>query len=222
MENTKKHILVIDDDKRIRELLKQFLNKNNFFVTVSPDTKEARRELSKFIFDLMVVDLMLPHEMGVDFLTKIRKDGNRTPAIMLTAMGDIENKTKCFENGCDDYLVKPFEPKELILRINNILNKNENIKNNICEFGDYIFDFDKQILLKNNDIIYLTDIETKLLNILCKNINKSLTREELLFEEIGERSIDVSVARLRKKIEEDVKRPKYIRTVRNKGYILNN
>ena len=134
------------------------MNKNNFFVTVSPDTKEARRELSKFIFDLMVVDLMLPHEMGVDFLTKIRKDGNRTPAIMLTAMGDIKNKTKCFENGCDDYLVKPFEPKELILRINNILNKNENIKNNICEFGDYIFDFDKQILLKNNDIIYLTDI----------------------------------------------------------------
>ncbi len=133
MENTKKHILVIDDDKRIRELLKQFLNKNNFFVTVSPDTKEARRELSKFIFDLMVVDLMLPHEMGVDFLTKIRKDGNRTPAIMLTAMGDIKNKTKCFENGCDDYLVKPFEPKELILRINNILNKNENIKNDFHE-----------------------------------------------------------------------------------------
>lgn len=221
MENTNKHILVIDDDKRIRELLKQFLNKNKFFVTISANTKEAKQELSNFIFDLMVVDLMMPQENGIEFLTKIRKEGNKTPAIMLTAMGDINNKTKCFENGCDDYLVKPFEPKELILRINNILNKNKDIKNNICEFGDYIFDFDKQILFKNDDNIYLTDIETKLLNILCKNIDKPLTREELLFEEISERSIDVSVARLRKKIEDDVKKPKYIRTIRNKGYILN-
>ena len=132
METSKKHILVIDDDRRIRELLKQFLNKNGFFVTTSENTKEARKELAKFIFDIMVVDLMMPDEMGIDFLIKIKKDGNNTPSIMLTAMGDIDNKTKCFENGCDDYLVKPFEPKELILRINNILNKNKETKQNIC------------------------------------------------------------------------------------------
>lgn len=221
METSKKHILVIDDDRRIRELLKQFLNKNGFFVTTSANTKEARKELSKFIFDIMVVDLMMPDEMGIDFLIKIKKDGNNTPSIMLTAMGDIDNKTKCFENGCDDYLVKPFEPKELILRINNILNKNKETKQNLCEFGDYIFNFDKQILTKNDEMIYLTDIEIKLLDIFCKNIDKPLTREELLFDDLNERSIDVAIARLRKKIEDDVKKPKYIRTIRNKGYVLN-
>lgn len=217
----KPHILVIDDDQRIRELLKQFLNKNGFFVTISSDTKEAQKEIEKFIFDLMVVDLMMPNETGVEFLTKTRKNGNTTPAIMLTAMGDIENKTECFEKGCDDYLVKPFDPKELILRINNILNKNK--KNNFkCEFGSYSFDFVKQVLIKNDETIYLTDIETKLLNTLCKNLNKTLSREDLLFDDLNERSIDVSIARLRKKIEDNPKKAKFLRTIRNEGYVLNN
>jgi len=213
------HILVVDDDRRIRELLKQFLNKNGFFVTASADTSEARKEISKFLFDLMVVDLMMPNESGIEFLINIRKNGNITPAIMLTAMDDIENKTQCFENGCDDYLVKPFEPKELILRIKNILNRN-GVNKSDCRFGNYIFNFDKRSLTKNGELIYLTDIETKLLNILCKNLNKPLTREELLFDDLNERSIDVSIARLRKKIEEDSKKAKFLRTVRNKGYIL--
>ena len=215
----KYHILIIDDDKRIRELLKQFLNKNGFFVTTSADTSEAKKEISKFLFDLMVIDLMMPNESGIEFLMAIRKNGNKTPAIMLTAMDDIENKTECFENGCDDYLVKPFEPKELILRINNILNRNKQ-KILDCKFGNYIFDFNRQLLTKNGEIIYLTDIETKILNLLYKNINKPLTREELLFDDLNERSIDVSIARLRKKIEENSKKAKFLRTVRNKGYIL--
>lgn len=219
VEEKKYHILIIDDDKRIRELLKQFLNKNGFFVTTSADTSEAKKEISKFLFDLMVIDLMMPNESGIEFLMTIRKNGNKTPAVMLTAMDDIENKTKCFENGCDDYLVKPFEPKELILRINNILNRNEQ-KILDCKFGNYIFDFNRQLLTKNGEIIYLTDIETKILNVLCKNINKPLTREELLFDDLNERSIDVSIARLRKKIEENSKKAKFLRTVRNKGYIL--
>ncbi len=217
----KKHILVIDDDKRIRELLKKFLDKNDFFITTSSNTKEARQELLNFVFDLIVVDLMMPEETGVEFLTKIRKNGNIIPAIVLTAMGDIDTKIECFENGCNDYLVKPFEPRELILRINNIL-KEKHIENNFCEFGDYIFDFNKQILLKNNNIVSLTDIETKILNKLCLNLNSTLSREELLFDDLNERSIDVAIARLRKKIEENVKNSKYLRTIRNKGYILNN
>ena len=219
VEEKKYHILIIDDDKRIRELLKQFLNKNGFFVTTSADTSEAKKEISKFLFDLMVIDLMMPNESGIEFLMTIRKNGNKTPTVMLTAMDDIENKTECFENGCDDYLVKPFEPKELILRINNILNRNEQ-KILDCKFGNYIFDFNRQLLTKNDEIIYLTDIETKILNVLCKNINKPLTREELLFDDLNERSIDVSIARLRKKIEENSKKAKFLRTVRNKGYIL--
>ena len=220
MLEEKYHILVIDDDDRIRELLKQFLTKNNFIATTSSNTTEARKEMAKFVFDLMVVDLMMPNENGIDFLMDIRQKGNGTPAIMLTAMSDIDNKTKCFENGCDDYLVKPFEPKELILRINNILKKNQIVEN--CKFGDYIFDFKKQILLKNGEQVYLTDIEAKLLNVLCKNINTPLTRQELLIDDLNERSIDVSIARLRKKIEEDSKKAKFLRTIRNTGYILNN
>lgn len=215
----KNHILVLDDDKRIRELLKQFLNKNGFFVTTSSNTKEARAKVSKFVFDLMVIDLMMPDESGIEFLINLRKSGNKTSAIMLTAMGDIDNKTLCFENGCDDYLVKPFEPKELILRINNILNKKK-VDDADCKFGEYSFIFDKQILMKDGEQIYLTDVETKLLNILCKNVNKILTRDELLFDGLNERSIDVSIARLRKKIEENSKKSKFLRTIRNQGYML--
>ncbi len=218
----KSKILVVDDDKRIRELLQQLLEKNGFIASISANADEAREQLNKTNFDLLVLDLMMPNESGIQFLTDLRiNENNNIPAIMLTAMGDIDNKIQCFENGCNDYLVKPFEPKELILRINNLLKKNAS-NAIICEFGDFIFDFNKQILTKNSEIIYLTDIETKLLNLFCKNINKALSREDLLFDELNERSIDVSIARLRKKIELNSRTPKHLRTVRHKGYILNN
>ena len=221
MLNEQYHILVIDDDDRIRELLKQFLDKNGFITTISPNAEDAKEKVSKYIFDVIVVDLMMPGENGLEFLIDIRKNNYKTPAIMLTAMSDIENKTQCFEGGCDDYLVKPFEPQELILRIKNILKKTKQTNKN-CVFGEYTFDFDKQILLKNGEQVYLTDIETKLLNILCKNINIPLTRQDLLIDDLNERSVDVSIARLRKKIEDDTKKSKYLRTIRNTGYILNN
>lgn len=222
MDERKFKILVIDDDKRIRELLQQLLEKNGFIASISADADEAREQMSKINFDLLVVDLMMPNESGIEFLTDLRTRGNNSvPAIMLTAMGDIDNKVECFENGCNDYLVKPFEPKELILRIKNLLKNNIDEKRT-CQFGDFIFDFDKQILIKNDETIYLTDIEMKLLNLFCRNINKPLSREDLLFDELNERSIDVSVARLRKKIETNSRTPKYLRTVRHKGYILNN
>jgi len=221
MNEKKFKILVIDDDKRIRELLQQLLEKNGFITSISADASEAREQLAKTNFDLLVVDLMMPDESGSEFLIDLRTKGNNVPAIMLTAMGDIDNKVECFENGCNDYLVKPFEPKELVLRIKNLLKNNINDKKT-CEFGEFIFDFEKQTLIKNNEVVYLTDIEMKLLNLFCRNINRPLSREDLLFDELNERSIDVSIARLRKKIETNSRTPKYLRTVRHKGYILNN
>ena len=215
-------ILVIDDDARIRELLQKILTKNGFITSISDSIADAKKQLKKENFDLLVLDLMLPEESGFDFLKEIREKQNLIPVIMLTAMGDIDNKTQCFEGGCNDYLVKPFEPKELILRINNLLKNTNKIDKNVCNFGDFIFNFKKQTLLKNNKEIHLTDIETKLLNLLCKNINKTLSREELLFNELNERSIDVSIARLRKKIEKDPKFPKLLKTIRYKGYKLSN
>ena len=213
-------ILVIDDDVRIRELLQKILTKNGFITSIASDVNEARKQLKKEKFDLLVLDLMLPEESGFDFLKEIREKQNLIPVIMLTAMGDIDNKTQCFEGGCNDYLVKPFEPKELILRINNLLKNTKKVNKNICCFGEFIFDFKKQTLFKNSEDIHLTDIETKLLNLLCKNINKTLSREELLLDELNERSIDVSIARLRKKIEKDSKTPKFLKTIRYKGYKL--
>lgn len=213
-------ILVVDDDVRIRELLQKILTKNGFITSIAGNVDEARKQLKKEKFDLLVLDLMLPEESGFDFLKEIREKQNLIPVIMLTAMGDIDNKTQCFEGGCNDYLVKPFEPKELILRINNLLKNTKKVNKNICCFGDFIFDFKKQTLFKNSEEIHLTDIETKLLNLLCKNINKTLSREELLLDELNERSIDVSIARLRKKIEKDSKTPKFLKTIRYKGYKL--
>lgn len=219
MDNIKPHLLIIDDDDRIRELLKNYLSKNDFFITLASNTREAEEKISKYIFDILIVDLMMPDESGIDFLKRIRSGNNSTPAIMLTAMSDIDNKSNCFENGCNDYLTKPFEPKELILRINNIL-KQKPSKNTFCKFGNYIFDFNKQKLIKENEEIYLTSVEIKLLEILCKNINSPIARSDLLFDDLNERSIDVLVARLRKKIEENPKNPSFLKTVRNIGYSL--
>ena len=133
-------ILVIDDDVRIRELLQKILTKNSFITSIAGDVNEARKRLKKEKFDLLVLDLMLPEESGFDFLKEIREKQNLIPVIMLTAMGDIDNKTQCFEGGCNDYLVKPFEPKELILRINNLLKNTKKVNKNICSFGEFIFD----------------------------------------------------------------------------------
>ena len=217
------HIIIIDDDNRIRDLLEKYLEKNNFIVFTASNTKEARKLMDKYIFDLMIVDNMMPEENGIEFLTDIRSKNNNTPAIMLTALGEIENRIEGLSAGADDYLAKPFEPKELILRINNILKRVTVINENIINFDNLKFYIDKKELHdKDNNIIKLTDAELKILDIFIKNKNKPLSREELssLCNGIDERSIDVQITRLRKKIENDPKNPKFLKTVRYRGYML--
>ena len=218
------HLLIIDDDDRIRNLLEKYLEKNNFIVFTAANTKEARALMEKYVFDLMVVDNMMPEESGIEFLSDIRAKNNDTPAIMLTALGEIENRIEGLSAGADDYLAKPFEPKELILRINNILKRIVvKIDQNIINFNNLKFYKNKNELYdKENNLIKLTDTETKILNIFIENKNKTLSREELckLCNGIDERSIDVQITRLRKKIENDPKNPRFLKTIRYKGYLL--
>lgn len=217
------HLLIIDDDDRIRDLLEKYLEKNNFVVFTASNTEEARKLMKKYIFDLMVVDNMMPNESGIEFLTDIRAKNNNTPAIMLTALGEIENRIEGLSAGADDYLAKPFEPKELILRINNILKRILVIDENVINFDNFKFYIDKNELYdKENNLVKLTNRETKILSIFVENKNKILTREELskLCNGIDERSIDVQITRLRKKIEIDPKNPRFLKTIRYKGYLL--
>ncbi len=218
------HILIIDDDDRIRNLLQKYLIKNRFLVSTAFDTTEARKVMKKYIFDLIIMDYMMPNESGIEFLINIRKQENNTPVIMLTALGEIENRIEGLSAGADDYLPKPFEPKELLLRINNIL-KRININNNedIFVFDDFQFNIKKNELYKRNELIKLTDMETEIFNIFVKNINIILTREDLcnlLNNLVNERTIDVQITRLRKKIENEPKNPKFLKTIRNKGYLF--
>lgn len=218
------HILVIDDDSVISSLLEKYLVKNNFFVSTASNTKEARKIMEKYIFDIMIVDYMMPDESGVEFVYNLRQNLNTTPVIMLTALGEIENRIDGLTAGADDYLSKPFEPKELVLRINSILKRVNNIKNNnLLNFGNFSFDTIKKELYDNdNQLIKLTDVEIKILNIFINNKNVILTREYLcsLCNGIDERSIDVQITRLRKKIEINPKTPRFLKTIRHKGYIF--
>ena len=217
------HILIIDDDDRIRNLLEKYLIKNNFIVSTASNTTEARKIMQKYIVDLMIVDNMMPNESGIEFLHKIRQNNNNTPAIMLTALGEIENRIEGLSVGADDYLTKPFEPKELVLRMNNILKRVNRLgDNNIINFDDFSFNLSKNELYKNNILIKLTDTEIKILNIFFGNLNIVLTREDLckMLNGIDERSIDVQITRLRKKIELDPKNPKFLKTIRHKGYLF--
>lgn len=216
------HILIIDDDNRIRNLLEKYLIKNNFIVKSAPNTTEAREIMQKYVFDLIIVDNMMPNESGIEFLCNIRQNNNNTPAIMLTALGEIENRIEGLSSGADDYLSKPFEPKELVLRINNILKRTSKANNNIVNFDNFSFNLSKNELYKDNILIKLTDTEIKILNIFFTNINIVLNREDLckMLNGIDERSIDVQITRLRKKIETDPKNPKFLKTIRHKGYLF--
>jgi two-component system, OmpR family, phosphate regulon response regulator OmpR len=218
------HILVIDDDSRLRNLLQQYLAKNNFLVSTAENTVQARKQMQNYLFDLLVVDVMMPGENGMDFVLKLREqEKNLIPVLMLTAMGQVDDRVKGLEQGADDYLVKPFEPKELVLRIKSILARtNKDTTNNETGFGDFSFNLKKLQLRKKNDIIYITANEANLLNIFCKNLGRLLSREDLreMCGEIDERTIDVQITRLRKKIEDNPRQPKYLQTVRGKGYVL--
>lgn len=217
------HILVIDDDTRLRNLLGRFLDENGFYVSLAKDTEEAKNLMQSTSFNLLIVDVMLQGESGVDFTDHVRKS-SKLPIIMLTARGETEDRIKGLEAGADDYIQKPFEPKELLLRINNILKRvNANSDNqNICRFGNFTFNSTESRLKDGEEFIHITDSEAKILTILCKEKGKTVLRETLssLCGEIDERSIDVQITRLRKKIESNPKQPKYLQTVRNHGYVL--
>ena len=218
------HILVIDDDTRLRNLLARFLDENSFFASVAKDTLEAKKLMAEFLFDLLIVDVMMPNQDGIDFTANFRKE-SKIPVIMLTAKGTFDDRIKGLESGADDYLAKPFEPKELLLRINNILRRvlgNNNEQERICHFGDFSFNFSNSRLKKDSQYIHLTEGEAKILAILCKEQSVVISREKIraMCGDIDERSIDVQITRLRKKIEANPKQPTYLQTIRNHGYIL--
>ena len=223
MNNKTKHLLVIDDDTRLRNLLGRFLEENGFQTSLAKDTIEAKKMMGEAKFDLLIVDVMLPGENGVEFTTTLRET-SRLPIIMLTARGDFGDRIKGLEAGADDYLPKPFEPKELLLRINNILKHSVvNLESkDVFLFGDFSFNLVDLRLKKYNEFVHITESEAKILNILCKEKGQAVSRDKLssLCGGIDDRSIDVQVTRLRKKIEQNPKQPHYLQTVRNHGYVL--
>ena len=219
-----KTILLVDDDQRLRELLKDYLNEKNFQVFTSEDFNEAKDILDFFLFDLIILDRMMPSGDGINLIKHIKKISN-TPIIMLTAMGENQEKIQGLKIGTDDYLSKPFEPEELYLRIENLLKLYENLNQNelLISFGNYIYDTKTNSLKINNEEIYLTEGENNLLLKLINNRNNTLSREELAERELDEselRKVDVGITRLRQKIEKTPKQPQHIKTIRGKGYML--
>lgn len=216
------NILVIDDDTRLKNLLGKFLNENGFQTSLAKDTSEARSLMAENNFDLLIVDVMMPEENGIEFTSCIRQT-SQVPVIILTARGESEDRIKGLEVGADDYMQKPFEPKELLLRINNVLKRVRKTDNTeISSFGSFTFNHQESRLKEGDNFIHVTESEANILKILCKKIGKVVPREELsyLCGNIDERSIDVQITRLRKKIEDNPKQPKYLQTVRNQGYVL--
>lgn len=217
------HILVIDDDARLRRLLKKYLADNNFIVSEAGNPDEAHDLLDLFIFDLIIMDIMMPGMNGLDFTKQLRENGFSTPILMLTAMGDSDTRITGLENGADDYLPKPFEPRELVLRLNNILKRVALIKQtDDIYFGPYRYNMEKNSLTQHDAPVSLTTAEQDLLKALALKANETISREELgdLLKTDNLRSIDVQITRLRKKIEPDIKKPLYIQTVRGQGYTL--
>ncbi|MDA7453757.1 response regulator transcription factor [Candidatus Pelagibacter sp.] len=216
------HILVVDDDEGIRSLIKQYLNENNFLVTTSNSAENAEEKISIIKFDLIVLDIMMTGKSGLDFI-KQNKSKIDTPIILLTAKGEAENRVEGLEVGADDYLPKPFEPKELILRIKNILNKTKrNDEKRIITFDNIKIDLNKLLIIKNDIEYKINSTEKTILEKMINNPGKTFSREDIgkLTDLDKERSIDVIITRLRKKIEMDPKNPKYLQTLRGAGYVL--
>jgi len=222
MENSKTHILVVDDDNRIRSLLKEYLNENNYIVSTSEDSENAKIKLRQFKFDLIVLDVMMPGQNGYDLTKEIKKNIN-IPIILLTAKGEVENRIKGLELGADDYIGKPFEPKELLLRIKNIINKNNKIDLNTKYFiGSAQVDLNKMVINLEEKNKKINSSEKKVLIEMLSNPGKTYSREEIgkISGISQERSIDVMITRLRQKIETNPKNPKYLQTIRGSGYVL--
>ena len=222
MKKFSAHILVVDDDDRIRDLVKQYLNENNYLVTTAFNAEDANEKIKIVKFDLIVLDIMMPGKSGLDF-TLENKDKLYTPIILLTAKGEPSERVHGLEVGADDYLAKPFEPKELVLRIKNILKKtkSKNIKR-LIEFGNVKIDLNKHIILKDRKEYKINNTEKTILEAMINSPGKSFSREEIgkIISLEKERSIDVIITRLRKKIEQNPKSPKYLQTLRGEGYVL--
>ena len=222
MENNKKHILVVDDDNRIRDLLKEYLSENNYIISTSEDAINAKIKIAQFKFDLIVLDIMMPGQNGYE-LTKEIKKSSKVPIILLTAKGEVENRIKGLELGADDYIGKPFEPKELLLRIKNIINKSNKIDLNVKHFvGNAKIDLDKMSINFGEKNKKINSSEKKVLIEMLANPGKTYSRNEIgkISGISQERSIDVMITRLRQKIEANPKNPKYLQTIRGSGYVL--
>ena len=222
MENNKIHILIVDDDNRIRDLLKEYLAENNYIVSTAENAENAKIKLGQFKFDLIVLDVMMPGQNGYDLTKEIKKD-IKIPIILLTAKGEVENRIKGLEIGADDYISKPFEPKELLLRIRNIINKDNKIDLRIKHFvGNAQIDLNKMSIKLEEKIKKINSSEKKVLIEMLSNPGKTYSREEIgkISCISQERSIDVMITRLRQKIESNPKNPKYLQTIRGAGYVL--
>jgi len=225
MTEEKSHILVVDDDTRLRSLLGRFLREQGFVISLAKDAFEAGMFLNQYHFDLIVLDVMMPGLNGFEFLKQIRQESN-VPVMMLTAMGETDSRIYGFEQGADDYLPKPFEPKELVLRIKSILKRvpQKTAEKTVLSFGSIVYDMNsKELKNMAGEIIHITNVEQQLLMVLGQKAGQIFTREKLadiLGANNNPRSIDVQITRLRKKIEKDSKNPRYLQTIRGKGYML--
>ena len=222
MDKFKAHILIVDDDDGIRSLVKKFLNENNFLVSTAENAENASEKIKVIKFDLIILDIMMPGKSGLDFI-KDNKKKLETPIILLTAKGEAIERIEGLEVGADDYLPKPFEPKELILRIQNILNKTlKTTQKRVIEFENVKIDLNKLLIIKNKSEFKINNTEKKILEKMINSPGKTFSREDIgqLINLDKERSIDVIITRLRKKIEIDPKNPKFLQTIRGAGYVL--
>jgi two-component system phosphate regulon response regulator OmpR len=220
------HILVVDDDTRLRTLLRKFLRETGYMVSAASDAAEARRHLAALQFDLLVIDVMMPGEDGIALTASIRKE-SRVPILMLTAMGDAPDRIRGLESGVDDYMAKPFEPKELVLRIGSILRRAPpaeiEVPRHELKFGDCRYDLARQRLTRAGEVVRLTSSEAELLRILTQNVGRAVDRADLNIvgeDDVNPRTVDVQITRLRRKIEPDPRQPRYLQTVRGTGYLL--
>ena len=222
MDNFIAHILVVDDDDGIRSLVKKYLNENNYLVTTANNAENALEKIKIIEFDLIVLDIMMPGQNGLEFIQK-NKNNLKAPIILLTAKGEAIDRVTGLETGADDYLPKPFEPRELILRIQNLINKTkENDLKKVIEFENVKIDLNKQLIQKDGDEYKINNTEKIILQKMINNPGKTFSREDigLLIDLDKERSIDVIITRLRKKIEIEPKNPKFLQTIRGTGYVL--
>ena len=222
MKNFEGHILVVDDDDGIRNLVKKYLNEKNFLINTADCAEEAQKKIELLKFDLIVLDIMMPGKSGLEFISE-NKNNLNAPIILLTAKGEASERVEGLETGADDYLPKPFEPKELLLRINNILRKTQKVNlKHIIEFDSIKIDLNKLMITNQNSNFKINNTEKIILEKMINNPGKVFSRIDIgnLIEIHKERSIDVIITRLRKKIETDPKNPKYLQTIRGTGYVL--